>query len=65
MGGGVIRRTLVSGEYHGDSGARIARTIVARFSENRERGTCCVNSGKLASFAPNQIVRSCTRGVPV
>lgn len=63
MGGGVIRRTLVSGEYHCDSGARIARTIVARFTENRERGTCCVNSGKDASFAPNQIVTSRTRGV--
>jgi hypothetical protein len=63
MGGGVIRKIFVSGEYHGDSGVRIARTIVARFSENREMGTCCLNPGKAASFAPNQIVRSRTRGV--
>ena len=63
-GGGVRRMTLVSGEYHSDDGEVTIWMIFVRFSTNKGSGTCCSVPGRVASFAPNQIVRIRTVGKP-
>lgn len=53
---------LVVDEYQADVGEVTMRMICLRLEENSGRGTCWIDGGMQASFAPNQMVRMRTLG---
>lgn len=57
-----MRMIRVDAEYRGEAFDCTISTICLRLSANFGRGTCCGDGLMHASFAPNQIVRSCTFG---